>query len=297
MSHRVRRALLFMPGDDRHKIEKGAAMAVDSIIMDLEDGVAHSHKAQARSTIREALREVDFAGKERLVRCNPVLDPPHHLWRDDIDATIEGRPDGYVVPKVETAEQLVRLSEYLTHKERTYGWMDLSTRLVAIIESARGIIHLDAIARSTPRLVALIFGAEDLAGDIGAVRTPDGWEVFYSRSKVVLHARAYGLDAIDTPFVDLTAEDSNLIAAAEQAHYMGYTGKLAIHPKQVAPIQQVFTPTPAQITAAQALIAAHAEHQAAGEGVFVHEGRMVDMPMIRSAESLLARARAAGIET
>ncbi len=166
--------------------------------------------------------------------------------------------------------------------------------LLAIVETALGVVNLREIASGSPRLAALIFGAEDLAGDMGAVRTPDGWEGFYARSAVVLHAKAFGLGAIDTPFVDL--DDANgLVAETEQALYMGYTGKLAIHPQQVAPIQRTFTPDAEEIARAQALIAAHAAHQAAGTGVFQLEGKMIDMPMIRAAEAVLARARAAGL--
>ncbi len=294
MTHRVRRALLFMPGDDPAKIEKGAALDVDAVVMDLEDGVALNRKDAARESLRQSLKSISFGRTERLIRVNPIVDSG--LWRADIDATIEGRPDGYVVPKVEHGEQLLRLDEALNRVERKYGWMPGSINVLAIIESAIGVLNVREIAASTPRLSALIFGAEDLAGDIGAMRTPDGWEVFYARSAVVIHAKAYNLQAIDTPFVDIAAEDSNLIAATEQAHYMGYTGKLVIHPKHVAPVQQVFTPTPEQVERAKALIAAHNEHQAAGEGVFAYEGRMVDMPMVRAAQTILANARAAGMK-
>lgn len=294
MTNRIRRALLFMPGDDRRKIEKGAAMNADSIIMDLEDGVALNHKEQARAVVRTALNEVNFGHTERLVRINPVQDE-HSLWIHDLQETLEGHPDGYVLPKVQSAEQVQRVAEHLTRAERKYGWIDGSVRLLAIVETAMGFVNMNEISDSDPRLAALVFGAEDLAGDIGAVRTPDGWEVFYARSKLVLYAKARGLQAIDTPFVDLTAEDSNLLAATEQAHYMGYTGKLAIHPRQVPVIQAVFTPKPDQIRQAKALVDAHNQHQAEGRGVFAYEGKMVDMPMVRAAESILAQARAAGI--
>jgi citrate lyase beta subunit len=145
-------------------------------------------------------------------------------------------------------------------------------------------------------LQALVFGAEDLAGDMGAIRTPDGWEGFYARSAVVLHAKAFGLQAIDTPFVHLGEGDADaLIAETEQARYMGYDGKLAIHPKQVEPIQRIFTPTADEIAQAQALIAAYEAHQAQGTGVFSLGGKMIDMPMIRAAQAVIAKARAAGM--
>lgn len=288
---RTRRALLFMPGDDRHKIEKGAALGVDAVIMDLEDGVARSHKAAARETVTAALREVDFGATERLVRINPVGSVFH---QDDLDATIEGHPDGYVLPKVDSPDMVRVVVEWLTAAERARGWQEGEIALLAIIESALGVVNLREIAARSPRLDALIFGAEDLAGDMGATRTTDGWEVFYARSAVVLHAKAFGLMAIDTPFIHLH-DEPELVAQTQQAVYMGYDGKLAIHPKQVAPIQQAFTPTADAIARAQALIAAHDAHYSSGIGVFEYEGRMIDVPMIRAADTVLARARSAGL--
>lgn len=288
----IRRALLFMPGDSRSKIEKGITLGVDSIIMDLEDGVALNNKPAARATIAAALRELDFGRSERLVRINPVGGGLHIA---DLEATVSARPDGYVIPKVEDAQQVQVVSAWLSHAETAHGWQPRSIRLIAIVETARGVINLREIAGSDPRLVALAFGAEDLAGDMGAVRTPEGWEGFYARSAVVLHAKAFGLQAIDTPFVRLD-DDAGLEKETRFAAQMGYTGKLAIHPKQIAPINAVFTPTEEEIEAAKRLIHAHDTHQAAGTGVFELDGRMIDMPMIRAAQAVLARARAAGIE-
>ena len=259
--------------------------------MDLEDGVALTQKEAARQTIRAALTEVDFGKTERLVRINPVGSPFHE---DDLTATIDGHPDGYVLPKVESAGQVRALDEWLSAAERDHNWQSGGIALLAIVETALGVVTLREIAGGSQRLAALMFGAEDLAGDMGAVRTPDGWEGFYARSAVVVHAKAFGLQAIDTPFVQLD-DDNGLISETEQALYMGYTGKLAIHPKQVAPIQQTFTPGAEEIARAQALIAAHAAHQAAGTGVFRMDGQMIDRPMIRAAEAILARARAAGL--
>lgn len=282
-----------MPGDDRRKIETGAAMNVDSVIMDLEDGVALNRKEAARETIVTALREVDFGRTERLVRINAISTGLH---LDDLNHTIEAHPDGYVLPKAESASQIREISGWLRQAEAKHGWQENSIALLAIVETARGIVNLREIAESDPRLSALIFGAEDLAGDIGAKRTPDGWEVFYARSAVVLHAKAYGLQAIDTVYVDLKDLDG-LVAQTEQALYMGYTGKLAIHPRQVDPIQRVFTPSAEEIQRAKRLIDAHTAHQQSGTGAFQLDGKMVDMPMVRAAEAVLARARAAGINT
>jgi len=294
MNPRIRRALLFMPGDSRKKIEKGASLGVDSIIMDLEDAIAFSGKEEARRCTRQALHEVDFGRSERLVRLNQVI--PGWLYADDIAATIDGQPDGYVLPKIEDPSQVQHVADLLAEAEEARGWPQESIKLLAIIETGKGIVNLREIVVAHPRLEALIFGAEDLAGDIGARRTREGWEVFYARSAVVTHAKAYGLQAIDTVFVDLTAPDETLIQETELILSLGYTGKLAIHPRQVAPIQQVFTPSSEEVRAARQLVAAHEAHQNSGLGVFEYQGKMVDMPMIRSALILLARARACGLD-
>jgi len=293
MTLSIRRALLFMPGDDRKKIDKAASLGVDSIIMDLEDGVALNNKQAARESVAAALYEVDFGRSEKLVRLNPPAEQV--MCRTDFEATVRGRPHGYVLPKVERAEQVQMVDTWLTTAERAQGWPLGGIGLIALIETAMGVVNLREIASSTSRLEALAFGAEDLAGDMGAVRTIDGWEGFYAKSAVVTYAKAFGLQALDTPFIDIKADESLLAAEAERAMQMGYTGKLAIHPRQIAPLQQIFTPTAAQIDRARRLISEHDAHQAAGMGVFTFEGKMVDMPMIRAAQSILTRARAAGI--
>jgi citrate lyase beta subunit len=291
---RLRRTLLYTPGDSRHKIAKAATLKVDSVVLDLEDGVALNNKTAARETVAAALKDIDFGPIERIVRTNVVVGSG--MYVDDIEHTIAARPDAYLLPKIEAVQQVQEVSKRLATFENQYGWAHQSIRLLVMVETAKGIVKLPEIAGSDTRLSALVFGAEDLAGDMGAVRTPDGWEVFYARSAVVLHAKAFGLQAIDMVYVDLTIDPSGLIAETEQAVYMGYTGKQAIHPRQVEIIQQVFTPTAEQIDHARRLVAAHEMHQANKAGVFDFEGKMVDMPIVRAAEAVLARARGAGID-
>lgn len=278
---RPRRCLLFMPGDDRKKIQKGISLGVDSIVMDLEDGVALNRKAEARLTIAQALRDLDFGRSERMVRLNPI---GTGLEQADLDAVLPHSPDSIMLPKVERAEQLQWLDRQLT---------GTSIRVLPIIETARAVVNLHAIATACDRIDALIFGAEDLAGDVGATRTAAGWEVFYARSAVVTHAAAYGLPAIDTLVIDFN-DEAALIEDAQFGMRLGFGGKLAIHPKQVNVIQAIFTPSDEQIAQAQRLIEAHDEQQAQGIGAFAVEGKMIDMPAIRAAHQVLAKARAAG---
>ena len=285
---RVRRSLLFMPGDSLRKIEKATRLPTDSIIMDLEDGVAFSRKAEARAAVVEAMRTLDFGGRERLVRINPI---GSGLETADLEAVVAGQPDGLVIPKVESAAQVQWISQALASAEQAHAWAAGAVRLLVIVETAMGVMNVREIAAADDRVDGLMFGAEDLAGDIGATRTTEGWEVFYARSAVVTAAAAYRRQAIDTVFVDL-ADVEGLRRECERAMQMGYTGKMAIHPRQVEVINAAFTPTAEAVAQAQRLIEAYVQQQAAGAGAFAYEGKMVDMPLIRAAEHVLARAAA-----
>ena len=283
---RPRRCLLYMPGDSRRKIEKAVTLGVDCICMDLEDGVAVSQKAAARATILAALDELDFGQSEKLVRLNPY---GSGLEADDLASTLDGRPDGYVLPKVQGADDLLWLDRALTAAEAARGWPKNALGILAIVESARGILNLKEIAAASDRLRALIFGAEDLAADLGAVRTPEALEVLYARSTVVVHAAAYGLQAID--LVSVGWHDAEAVTReASFGATLGYSGKQAIHPSQVAPIQAAFTPSAEAVAQARRIVDAHEAHLASGVGAFALDGKMVDAPIVKAAERVLARA-------
>lgn len=281
-----RRALLYMPGSDRHKIEKAAGLGVDSVCMDLEDGVALNSKEEARVTVVTALNTFDFGDTERLVRINPV---GSGMEGGDLDSVIPGKPDGIVIPKVASAKDIKWVSAKLGKIEKKLGMKHGSIYILAIVESAMGIVNLKEIAQADGRLQALIFGALDLAGDIGAKLTEEAMEVFYARSAVVTHAAAFGLDAIDLVAVDFK-DIPALERASKQGAQMGFVGKQIIHPAQVAPVQQAFTPTDEEIAEARHIISEHEAHQEEGAGVFAIDGKMVDMPIVRAAQRVLARA-------
>ncbi len=287
---RARRALLYMPGDDLHKIRKATTLDVDCVCMDTEDGVAINRKKIARETIAEALRTIEFGRSERLVRINPVGSA---FIDADLRNVIPAKPDGIVIPKVKDANQINWVGDQISIYEEQNSWLTGSIILIAIIESALGIVNLPEIATSSSRLEALIFGAEDLAADIGAERSKSGWEVFYARSALVTHTAAYGLQAID--MVNIEFQDSTALRVqATQGVKMGFTGKQVIHPNQVQPVQKAFTPSDEQIRDAQTIVEAFNAHQAEGRGVFAEDGKMIDAPLVKSAQALLERARAAG---
>jgi citrate lyase beta subunit len=286
---RSRRALLYMPGDDQRKIEKGAELGADCICMDMEDGVAPDRKLDARLLIKKALPTIDFGPSEKLVRINAV---GSGLEEDDLRTALAGEPDGIVIPKVEREDQIQWANRIIGEFYQTRH-LDKQIALFAIIETARGIVNLAQIASASPHLQVLAFGAEDLAGDMGAVRTKEGWEIFYARSAVVLHAAAYNLQALDMVYVDLNDLDG-LRSEAFQAAQMGFSGKQVIHPKQIGPVQEAFTPTEAEIQYARRVLEAFEEHKQLGKGVFTIDGKMIEAPIIKTAENVLSRARAAG---
>src|SRR5512135_942454 len=275
---RARRCLLFMPGNDLKKIQKGISLGVDSMIMDLEDGVALNRKLEARATTASALRDLDFGRSERLVRINPI---GSGLQQDDLNAVLPHHPEGIVIPKVERADQVQWISKQIR---------DEHTRLLVLIESAHAIINLREIATADSRVDALIFGSEDFAGDIGATRTRAGQEISFARQTIVIHAAAFGLQAIDTLVTDFD-DEARLLEDCQLSAQFGFVGKLAIHPNQVKVIQAAFTPSDDEINRAQKLIEAHTQHQADGTGAFALDGKMIDMPIVRAAEQVLAKAR------
>jgi citrate lyase beta subunit len=279
-----------MPGDDLRKIRKATTLDVDCVCLDLEDGVAANRKEAARATVASALRELDFARSERLARINPV---GSGLESADLAAALSGRPDGIVIPKVEDADAVRWASAQIAAAERANGWPAGGIGLIVMVETARGIVNLAQIAGAEPRLQALIFGAEDLAGDTGAVRTREGWEVFYARSAVVTHAAAFDLEAIDMVYIDFQ-DTPGLTQEATQGAQLGFAGKQIIHPNQIEPVQAAYTPSDEAIAYAMRVMQAYDRHQAEGRGAFALDGKMIDAPVMKAAQRILVRARAAG---
>ena len=298
---RARRALLYMPGDELHKIRKAATLGVDCACMDMEDGVAVNRKAEARQCIVQALQTLDFGRSERLVRINAISSG---LEVDDLDALFGEQapralppPDGIVVPKVESPEQVHWINDRLSQAEQRFGWAAESLALIIQIETARGLVYVREVLSAkltAPRLQAVIFGAEDLASDIGMTRTRPGAEVAYARGAIVAHAAAFDLQAIDMVYVDFH-DRPGLETEARQGAEMGYAGKQIIHPAQVEPVQAAFTPAPEAVAHARRVVEAFEAYQREGRGAFALDGKMVDLSVVKAAQRVLERARAAGL--
>jgi citrate lyase beta subunit len=279
-----------MPGDDRRKIEKAATLGVDCVCMDMEDGVAITRKTEARAVIAQAMKELEFGSSERCIRINSV---GSGFEKFDLAAAVAANPDAIVVPKVETAQQVRAISEYIEMYELSARMPVRTIRMLVGVETARGILNLKEIADADRRLDAIIFGAEDYAASIGARRTPEATEVLYARSAVVNACAANDLQAIDMVYIDFRDLDG-LRLEAEQGAALGFSGKQIIHPNQVAPVQEAFTPSDEAIEYAQRVVRAFAASQKEGKGAFALDGKMIDMPLLKNAQKVLERAKAAG---
>lgn len=283
---RLRRAFLYTPADDLHKVEKACRLGADCVCLDLEDAVSASQKEAARLAAAHALGTFDFGKSERLVRVN---DPSTSFYLPDLRTVVQAVPQAIVIPKVEDAATLQYADGFLEAFE-TQSVLELGTiRLIAIIETARSFVNLKEICEATGRLDALILGAEDLAVSLGATRSASNEEMLYARSQLVMFAAAYNLDAIDLVCNDYR-EPQVVQQEAQQGAQMGFDGKQVIHPNQIAAVQQAFSPTAQQIQRAQQVVEEYEERMQAGKGALGLQGELVDMPVYRQAKQVLEKA-------
>jgi citrate lyase beta subunit len=285
-----RRALLYMPGDDRRKIEKSITLSVDSICMDMEDGVAITRKIDARAIIAQAMKELDFGKSECCIRINSI---GSGLESYDLVAALATNPDTIVVPKIESADQVRWVSDHIESYELSSGRQLGSVSLLVGVETAKGIVNLRKIAEADRRLEAIIFGAEDYAASIGARRTKEAIEVLYARQAVVTACMANDLQAIDMVYIDFR-DQAGLRLEAEQGAGWGFSGKQVIHPNQVPVVQEAFTPSTEEIDYAKRVVETFDASQREGRGAYALDGKMIDMPLLKNARKVLDRAKAAG---
>lgn len=284
------RSWLFAPGDSERKMEKAAGGTADVVILDLEDAVAEQEKPKARELIAAFLAAQPAEARQRLwVRVNP-LDGPHTLT--DLAAVMPGTPGGIMLPKSRGRHDVEALDHYLSALEVANGIEQGSTKvLVLVTETAEGMLNT-GVYKDAPRVVALSWGAEDLADDLGASenRNPDGSYGFtyeLARSLCLLGAAAAGVAAIETIQGDFKDLDG-LRQRAEKVRRDGYRGMLAIHPAQVDVINEAFTPGEEELAAAQEIVDLFAANP--GVGTIGHKGAMLDRPHLARAKNLLAQA-------
>jgi citrate lyase subunit beta/citryl-CoA lyase len=284
---RLRRSRLYLPGNEPKFMVNAGLYHPDAIILDLEDSVHPAEKDAARVLVRNALRCVEFGAAERMVRINQLP-----MGFEDLDAVVPEEPDVILIPKTEQPDQVRLVHERILEIQQAAG-SDRPIWLMPIVESALGVEHAYAIAKATDAVVALTIGLEDYTADLGVVKTVDGEESLFARSRLVNAARAAGLQAIDSVFGDV-GDEVGLAAWARRSRAMGFEGMGCVHPRQIETIHAAFAPSDEEIDRARRIVAAFEEAEAKGLGVVSLGSRMVDPPVVRRAQRLVAMARRAG---
>lgn len=277
---RPRRSVLYMPGANSRALEKAKTLSADSLILDLEDAVAPDAKVSARHNILAAL-EGGFGHREAVVRINSLNTP----WgMDDLRTFANTKADAIVLPKVESAEQIQEVAQVLRDRNAR---PDLT--IWAMIETPKAIFKLAEIANGHPLLEALVMGTSDLVKDLHARHTHNRVETQTALSLSILAARASGLCILDGVHLSLT-DETGLRQACIQGRDMGFDGKTLIHPNQIAIANEIFGPSPAEITEAQERIAAYDEATQSGAGIAVLNGKLIEELHIQDAKRILALA-------
>ena len=287
----ILRSMLFVPGDSDRKLAKGGDSPADALILDLEDSVAPDRTEIARGMVRAYLAARPERERQQLwVRINPLATPQA---LPDLAAVAGGAPDGIVLPKPDSAAEVVRLDHYLTALEAREGVPHGRIRIIAIAtETPASVFNLGTYAGSSPRLAGLTWGAEDLPAALGATtnRSPSGGYAFpyeLARSLCLAGAVAADVQPIDTVYTDFR-DQAGLAEDAHAARQMGFTGKIAIHPAQVETINAAFTPDAQEVAFARRVVEAFAASP--GIGVVGLDGKMLDMPHLKQAKRVLALA-------
>lgn len=280
---RPRRSVLYMPGSNARALEKGRSLPADGLILDLEDAVAPDAKAMARDTIAAALSAGGYGGRELIVRVNGLNTP----WGyDDLRMAAASAADAVLLPKVESADAVRQAEAVLRAAGAPAG-----QTIWCMMETPLGILNAKEIAGSSPTVGALVLGTSDLAKDLHAAHTAQRLPMITSLGLCLLAARAYGLAVLDGVHLDLN-DDEGFAASCRQGRELGFDGKTLIHPKTIAACNAAFAPDDEEIAQAHRIIAAHAEAAAAGKGVVLVDGKLVENLHVENARRLVTLAEA-----
>lgn len=263
----------------------------DCLIFDLEDSVPLDEKDAARFLVFNMLRRHRPHDKHVQIRINGI---DTLFFQDDLEAAVRARPDALRVPKVESAKDVLLVSDRVAAIERTVGLEEGGIKLWCTIETHIGLLNAREIAESSPRIEALVLGAEDFTASMRAQRTREGWEIFYARNTLLLACRAANIAAIDAPFSDIS-DPAGLKEDVKMTKNLGFDGKTVIHPNQIDIVNALFTPSEKEIRHAVRVMEAIEDGKRQNKGAVSLDGNMVDLPVVLRAQNVLALAKAAGI--
>ena len=282
------RSFIFVPGNRANMLERARSFTADIVMVDLEDSVPPGEKTTARDMAKEWVPTLRREGQRVMVRVNSL---DTGLTRSELEAIVSPDLYGISLGKVESTWNIRDVDLMLSAIEPLAGVEPGSIKIVPWVETASAVVDARDIGKASPRVIALAFGAEDFTNDMGIERSDTGEEVQVPRSLVPVAARAANVASLDSPFV-LFQDPSALRADAKRARQMGYTGKFAIHPSQIDIINETFSPSPEEITYARRVMDAWEQAEAEGRGSLAIDGRMVDVPVVKRAQNLLAFADA-----
>lgn len=282
----MRRSMLFIPGNTPNLLINGNFLGSDAVIFDLEDAVSPAEKDSARILVRNTMKYLDFRGCETIVRINSI---DTDYWKKDLDLVMTQKPNLIMLPKTNTAADVLEVDRYMAEVEQRLGLAKNTVQLMPLIETALGVENAFAIATASDRVTAMFLGAEDLTADLRCKRTKGGREIEYARGRMVMAARAACVDVYDTPFTDVN-DDEGIRTDAEYAKALGFTGKAAISPRHVEVINEVFSPSQADIDYAYEVMDAIRMAKEQGKGAIALRGKMIDAPIVARAQQTIAMA-------
>ncbi|EGO2833178.1 citrate (pro-3S)-lyase subunit beta [Enterococcus faecalis] len=289
---RLRRTMMFVPGANAAMLRDAPLYGADSIMFDLEDAVSLKEKDSARVLVHSALKTFDYGNIEIVVRIN-ALDAG---GAEDIEAMVLAGVDVIRLPKTETAQDIIDVEAVITEVEQQNDIPVGTTKMMAAIESAEGVLNAPAIAKSSTRLIGIALGAEDYVTNMKTRRHPDGQELFFARSMILHAARAAGIAAIDTVYSDVDNTEG-FEAEVRLIKQLGFDGKSVINPRQIPLVNTIYAPTEKEIQNAKEVIWGIREAEEKGSGVISVNGKMVDKPIVERAERVIALALAAKLIT
>ncbi len=288
---RLRRTMMFIPGNNPHMLQDAQIYGSDAIMMDLEDSVSLSEKDAARLLVYNALKTVDYGDTEMVVRINALSSA---YGRKDVKAVISAGCKVIRMPKTENAAEIIELDQEIEKVEKELGCEPGQTKILAAIESAEGVLNAYAIAKASPRMTGIALGAEDYCTNLKTTRSKEGTELLFARQTIVVAARAAGIDALDTVYSDLTDLDT-FRKEVQLIKQLGFDGKSVIHPMQIPIVNRIFAPTMEEINKARDILKGIKQAEDAGSGVLAVNGKMVDRPVVLRAQRCIDLAIASGL--
>ena len=279
---RLRRTMMFVPGNNPGMMQDAYIYGPDSIMLDLEDSVTMAEKDTARLLVYNALKTIDYGDTEMVVRINPLNTP---YGKKDIEAVVKAGVDVIRMPKTETAEEVKEVEAEIEKVETELGCVG-RTKIMAAIESALGVVNAYAIATASKRMMGIALGAEDYCANLKTQRSPEGIELLLARQTIVVAARAAGIDALDTVYSNLNDMDT-FRKEVELIKQLGFDGKSIINPRQIPVVNEVFIPKQKDIEKAMRVVAAIKDAEKKGSGVIAVNGKMVDRPVVLRAQRVI----------